>query len=1157
MGLFRLPANTIALFLIASLCLLDIGCSSGSGSGKKSNGGSGSVTVSSVSPNSGDEAGGTEITIVGSNFGTGATVTIGGTSATIVTATDTSITCTTPSKNQGTYDVTVTNNNGISGTMSQGFTYIKAQQPAPTVTSITPNSGPYNQSQSVKIDGTNFVTGAEVTFISPDNSAQLPGVNVVVSSSIEINCDTPTVSSTEIGKTYTVRVRNPDTQSASILGYTYVNERWERTLLNAPNTGRPKVWNVNQVPIFPRGGHRAVWAGNKMLVWGRNTSHITRDYGPFFDQANPFDPDSGLEGDTITLNGIPGLCYFAPTGISVEFNTTGGWTSAANVSWINEFTLQVKVPTVLESQNCQIRVTNPDKQYDITRDTFFIQARGIVVAAVPPTRDEKTALGGYNIGATLSVGATQAEDNWSEISLTNSPIRRNGYTVVWTGSKLIVWGGYDDRGQPNYYNTGAIYDPSTKTWAAMSTTNAPKPRAGHTALWTSERMFVWGGHNNEQSFGDGGLYNPATDTWTSILDTSVISPRCYHSAVPWTGTTVILWGGLSKPYVPGDTISPTPRRTGALFTVREDAVIIESLPVPDGTGGQPDVPTRYRHTAVWHSATETPSGNNEEMIIWGGVTDITGPVFTNTGARYNPYLKQWYTTTTTNAPSARAFHTAAFMRPYYMAIWGGTDDYDDDTQEHQPVPIGNGRVYIYDHTGTLPEQWLNLVAGPDGGPENLNVAPFGHSAVVFTDAAGVDKMILWGGNDLADDSWEGGKGWILDPTNQTWERKLFVGNSPPRAHHTAIVNPLDNTMIVWGGSDRSVFSTRYNHGAIFTPPVTEWREVGTWAKVTTTSVPRKRDKHTAIWTEGLATPTMIVWGGGDETAVLKDGASYDPTGAGTWTAIANPPAAIETRDRHTAIWTGTEMIVWGGATIDGLPLQSGARYTPPPTNTWSATLVSTTGAPTARFSHTAVWTTGLTTPVMVVWGGEVGTGGVSTSTGGRYDPTTNTWQSTSTGLNAPGARYDHTALWITWGTSNRRMIVWGGRYTDTSTNEEVVLKDGAMYNPVDNTWASTSTSGKCPSARYGHTALWSGTKMYIWGGTNGSQRYNDGGVYDPSTNSWSEIKTFNAPIGRYRHTAVWMSSISAMIVFGGFYEDFLASGGIFYPQSSRWQSFGE
>ena len=64
--------------------------------------------------------------------------------------------------------------------------------------------------------------------------------------------------------------------------------------------------------------------------------------------------------------------------------------------------------------------------------------------------------------------------------------------------------------------------------------------------------------------------------------------------------------------------------------------------------------------------------------------------------------------------------------------------------------------------------------------------------------------------------------------------------------------------------------------------------------------------------------------------------------------LAGPPDA---RGGHTAVWTGTEMIVWGGST--NMALNTGGRYNPS-TDSWIST--STTNAPTARTAHTAVWT---------------------------------------------------------------------------------------------------------------------------------------------------------------------------------------------------------
>ncbi|HEY2046941.1 MAG TPA: hypothetical protein VGG93_10215, partial [Candidatus Udaeobacter sp.] len=226
-----------------------------------------------------------------------------------------------------------------------------------------------------------------------------------------------------------------------------------------------------------------------------------------------------------------------------------------------------------------------------------------------------------------------------------------------------------------------------------------------------------------------------------------------------------------------------------------------------------------------------------------------------------------------------------------------------------------------------------------------------------------------------------------------------------------------------------------------------------------------------------------------------------------WTATssANAPSV---RFRHTAVWTGSEMIVWGG-TPDGInALNTGGRYNPS-TDSWTAT--STTNAPVARFFHTAVWTGS----EMIVWGGAPDSLNYL-NTGGRYNPSTDSWTATST-TNAPIARKFHTAVW-----TGSEMIVWGG------TNGSP-LNTGGRYNPSADAWTATSTTN-VPDARDSHTADWTGNEMIVWGGTDGSP-LSTGGRYNPSTNSWTATSITNAPVARFLHTAVWTGS--EMILWGG------------------------
>jgi hypothetical protein len=141
-----------------------------------------SPTVSAIAPGSGSTAGGTAVTISGTNFATGATVKFGsGTATSVVVASATSITAVTPAGSVGAVTVTVTNPGAVSGSLANGFTYVVV----PTVSSVSPNNGATTGGTAVTITGTNFAAGATVTF------GGTAATNVVVVSGTSITATTP------------------------------------------------------------------------------------------------------------------------------------------------------------------------------------------------------------------------------------------------------------------------------------------------------------------------------------------------------------------------------------------------------------------------------------------------------------------------------------------------------------------------------------------------------------------------------------------------------------------------------------------------------------------------------------------------------------------------------------------------------------------------------------------------------------------------------------------------------------------------------------------------------------------------------------------------------------------------------------------------------
>jgi len=349
-----------------------------------------------------------------------------------------------------------------------------------------------------------------------------------------------------------------------------------------------------------------------------------------------------------------------------------------------------------------------------------------------------------------------------------------------------------------------------------------------------------------------------------------------------------------------------------------------------------------------------------------------------------------------------------------------------------------------------------------------------------------------------------------------WTATSTVNAPSGRELHSAVWT--GSKMIVWGGLDG--LGCQSAPGGIYDPAT------DTWATISTLNAPARGGGQAVVWTGSK----MIVWGGDDCTVgtYTSAGGVYDPA-TDSWTTMSTANAPTP-RWMPNAVWTGSQMIVWGGSDATTALVNTGGIYDPA-SDTW--TTISTTNAPAPRFMPAAVWTGSM----MIVWGGEDGSLG-PVNTGGGYDPATDTWTATSM-VNVPSAREEHTGVW-----TGSRLVVWGGiDLNPYSTNT------GGIYDPASDSWAATSMTN-APAARYEHTAVWTGAKMIVWSGVSPSGEWvATGGVYDPTTDSWTATSTINAPPGRSFHTAVWTGS--KMIVWGGenpnFGSGFLDTGGLYDP----------
>jgi uncharacterized repeat protein (TIGR01451 family) len=653
-----------------------------------------------------------------------------------------------------------------------------------------------------------------------------------------------------------------------------------------------------------------------------------------------------------------------------------------------------------------------------------------------------------------------ATDTWTPTSTTNVPSHRSAHTAIWTGTEMIVWGGCERNFDFCGTNDGGRYNPVSDTWTSMSLANAPAPRSRHVAVWTGSKMIIWAGlrheYNNQgRAINTGGVYDPASNSWTTMNTTNAPPEGGSGFTAVWTGAEMIAWGGNTSV---GGRYNPNTNT----WTQTNPA----NAPSPC-TG----------HTAIW---------TGTEMIIWGG---NNGAESLNTGGRYNPANDSWTQTSTAGAPGPRYLHTAVWTGAE-MIVWGG----------NTPLPTDTGGRY-----NPSTDSWT---------PTNTANAPppkSGHVAV-WTG----ELMIVWS----VTENKTGGR---YNPANDTWT---------PTDNNDS---PQPVTFGVWSGAEMIIWSQGAgclsacpSPGKRYDPATYSWRPMNTNGA----PIPPPSDRPiVAVWTG----KEMIVWGANDgQYTTPGEGGRYNPL-TDSWRPVTTNGAPVN-RAYFAGVWTGSEMIVWGGQSNEGTYQNTGGRYNPS-NDTWTPT--STAGAPQARYIHTAVWTG----TEMIVWGGTAGSLS-HINTGGRYNPANDTWTPTNTD-GAPEARRFHTAVW-----TGTEMIIWGGRIGDYISSEGL-FNTGGRYNPSTDTWTPTSTVG-APAPRFKHTAVWTGELMIVWGGiapnaVGFAVSTNTGGRYQPETDAWTPTSTLRAPGRRHEHIAFWTGT--GMLVWGGYAEDGSASHGGYYAAS--------
>ncbi len=293
-------------------------------------------------------------------------------------------------------------------------------------------------------------------------------------------------------------------------------------------------------------------------------------------------------------------------------------------------------------------------------------------------------------------------------------------------------------------------------------------------------------------------------------------------------------------------------------------------------------------------------------------------------------------------------------------------------------------------------------------------------------------------------------------------------------------------MVVWGGSKprRAGGEDPFDDGAAFDPRLNTWRTIA--------AAPIEGRAYAAVVWTGIE---MIVWGGSSNGDFLDDGAAYNPV-ADTWRTISDAPKPGATKS--AVVWTGTEMLVTGGLNQEG----TSAAYDPA-RDEWRRTAPAPGKVLTPY--PTVVWTG--TEAIHVLTPAGIG----NSSRLVAYHPDTDSWEEL---VDAPPD------------LSVGRQLVWtGDQVLGTSTS---VGTDQLLYQPSsgDSTAIPGLPAGSPPFLAAMLT--WSGTEALMWGGGS------TGMAFNPTTQQW---RTFPAGDGPFRvdGAAVWADGV--LLAWGGFLFD--------------------
>jgi N-acetylneuraminic acid mutarotase len=235
---------------------------------------------------------------------------------------------------------------------------------------------------------------------------------------------------------------------------------------------------IRMGPLARRFGHSAVWTGADMIVWGGQWGRRARRDGAAYDPR------------------ARRWRRIARGPLAPRADHAAAWTGREMIVWGGS----------RPARSGRARVLSDGAAYDPARDAWRR------IASVPLRSAPVRLLG-----------------RGAEV----------GLDAVWTGTSMLVWNGF----------VGAAYAPRGDRWTLLP---PPPPRLRHwkptdSAVWTGRRLIVFGGtasHTSGDFIADSAAYDPARARW-SMLPPAPLAGRDRHAAV-WTGDAMLVWGGCCR-----------------------------------------------------------------------------------------------------------------------------------------------------------------------------------------------------------------------------------------------------------------------------------------------------------------------------------------------------------------------------------------------------------------------------------------------------------------------------------------------------------------------------------------------------------------------------------------------------------------------------------